>query len=153
MEKIVIRQTGDSLIATLDRHQFVARDNLYTIVSRNEEIRLAYILGLLNSCLLNWYYQKIINPEQGEALAQVKRGHIARLPIRTVDFKNQSDKARHDKMVSLVDQMLEFHKQLARISHRLLVKFFRLWYKLYMYNTLSSYSGGGGWKQGVSKCC
>jgi adenine-specific DNA-methyltransferase len=113
VEKIVIRQTGDSLIATLDRHQFVARDNLYTIVSRNEEIRLAYILGLLNSCLLNWYYQKIINPEQGEALAQVKRGHIARLPIRTVNLKHQNDKARHDKMVSLVDHILDLHKQLA----------------------------------------
>jgi adenine-specific DNA-methyltransferase len=30
-EKIVIRQTGFELIATLDRNQFVVRDNLYTV--------------------------------------------------------------------------------------------------------------------------
>ncbi|MCK4735045.1 MAG: Eco57I restriction-modification methylase domain-containing protein, partial [Methanophagales archaeon] len=110
-EKIVIRQTGDSLIATLDRKQFVVRDNLYTIVPRSNDIKLAYILGLLNSRVLNWYYQKIINPEQGEALAQVKRGHIAKLPIRTIDFSNPAEKAQHDKLVALVDNMLELQKK------------------------------------------
>jgi len=110
-EKIVIRQTGDSLIATLDRKQFVVRDNLYTIVPRSNDIKPAYILGLLNSHLLNWYYQKIINPEQGEALAQVKRGHIAKLPIRAINFDNPEDVAKHDKLVALVDTMLELQKK------------------------------------------
>jgi hypothetical protein len=110
-EKIVIRQTGDSLIATLDRKQFVVRDNLYTIVPRSNDIKPAYILGLLNSRLLNWYYQKIINPEQGEALAQVKRGHIAKLPICTINFDDPEDKTKHDKLVALVDNMLELQKK------------------------------------------
>jgi len=112
-EKIVIRQTGDSLIATIDTEQFVVRDNLYTIVSRSNQIKLRYVLGLLNSKLMNWYYQNILNPEQGEALAQVKRGHLARLPVRPVDFSNSTHKARHDKMVALVDRMLALHEQLA----------------------------------------
>jgi len=111
--KIVIRQTGDSLTATIDREQFIVRDNMYTIVSKNSSINLPYLLGLLNSKLLNWFYQIIINPEKGEALAQVKRGHLARLPIRTIDFSDPTDKARHDRMVELVEQMLELNKQLA----------------------------------------
>lgn len=111
--KIVIRQTGDSLTSTIDREQFIVRDNMYTIVSKNSSINLLYLLGLLNSKLLNWFYQIIINPEKGEALAQVKRGHLARLPIRTIDFSNLTDKARHDRMVELVEQMLELNKQLA----------------------------------------
>ncbi|MDR3246122.1 MAG: restriction endonuclease, partial [Prevotellaceae bacterium] len=36
------------------------------------------------SKFLNWYYQNIINPEKGEALAQVKKGHISQLPIPAV---------------------------------------------------------------------
>ena len=111
--KIVIRQTGDSLIATLDCHQFIAHDNLYTIISHNNTFDLRYILGLLNSRLLTWIYQNIINPEKGEALAQVKRGHLAQLPIVILNISNPADKARHDQMVALVDQILELHKQSA----------------------------------------
>jgi len=110
-EKIVIRQTGDSLIATLDREQFIVRDNLYTIIPRENELDLHYVLSLLNSRVVNWFYQTIINPEKGEALAQVKRGHLAQLPISLPDFNNPSDKSIHDKLVSLVDRMLELHKK------------------------------------------
>ncbi len=35
---------------------------------------------------------------------------ISKLSIRTIDFKNPSEKAIHDKLVSLVDKMLELHK-------------------------------------------
>ena len=117
-EKIVIRQTGDSLVATLDRQQFIVRDNLYTIVS-NSSIRLPYVLGLLNSKLLNWFYQNIINPESGEALAQVKRAHIAQLPMAAQANGEPLDKSRHDQMVELVERMLRLQKSLptAKTDH------------------------------------
>ena len=112
-EKIIIRQTGDSLIATLDCEQFIVRDNLYTIVARNKDLNLRFALGVLNSKLLNWFYQNVINPEQGEALAQVKRGHIAKLPIPPLDLSKRTNKTKHDKMVKLVERMLELHKKLG----------------------------------------
>jgi adenine-specific DNA-methyltransferase len=84
-EKIIIRQTGSSLIATLDNQQFVVRDNLYTIISTNKEYSEYIILACLNSKLMNWYYQNIVNNEVGEALAQVKRGHLATLPIPKIN--------------------------------------------------------------------
>ena len=111
-EKIVVRQTGDSLVATLDRQQFIVRDNLYTIVPR-QAVALPFILALLNSRLLNWVYQSSINPEQGEALAQIKRGHLAQLPIRAINFEDASDALRHRRIVALVEQMLELHKCVA----------------------------------------
>jgi len=84
-EKIIIRQTGSSLIAAIDNQQFVVRDNLYTIISTNKEYSEYIILACLNSKLMNWYYQNIVNNEVGEALAQVKRGHLATLPIPKKD--------------------------------------------------------------------
>jgi hypothetical protein len=33
------------------------------------------------------------------------------LPIRPINFSDAADKARHDKMVELVDRMLELNKQ------------------------------------------
>ncbi len=117
--KIVIRQTGDSLVAALDQDQFVVRDNLYTIVPRRGNLDLHFVLGLLNSRLLNWFYQNIINPEQGEALAQVKRGHLAQLPIYLPDLSSRVDKNRYDQMVNLVERILSLHKRLtdARAPH------------------------------------
>ncbi len=110
-EKIIIRQTGFDIVATLDRKQFIARDNLYTIVEREGGSALSYVLGIINSRLTIWYYQTIINPEKGEALAQVKRGHVAQFPIVT-DFTAPADKARHDQIVALVERMLDLHRRL-----------------------------------------
>jgi hypothetical protein len=36
---------------------------------------------------------------------------VGKLPIRPIDFSDPTDKARHDKMVELVDLMLEMNKQ------------------------------------------
>jgi len=112
--KIVIRQTGDSLVATLDKRKFIVRDNLYTVISETYDPR--YILGLLNSKLLNWYYQTVINPEKGEALAQVKRGHLARLPIADLHFTNQIAKVRHDRIIENVDSMLRLNKNIISVK-------------------------------------
>ena len=44
---------------------------------------------------------------------------VKTLPIPTIDFSDPTDVALHDRMVSLVDQMLSLHKQLqeARTPH------------------------------------
>ncbi len=99
--KIVIRQTGSSLIATIDDRQFVVRDNLYTIISTSKEYSEHLILACLNSKLLNWYYQNIVNNEVGEALAQVKRGHLEILPMP------KYNKVIFETVVSLTQKILD----------------------------------------------
>jgi len=44
---------------------------------------------------------------------------VKSLPIRTINFADPADKARHDRMVSLVTQMLELNKKLqdATLEH------------------------------------
>ena len=37
--------------------------------------------------------------------------YLEKLPIRTIDFNNPSEKAIHDKLVSFVDLMLDLHKK------------------------------------------
>ena len=117
-EKIMVRQTGDAIIATLVGNDFVARNNLHIILPRTEDHCLKFLLGVLNSRLMDFAYT-MINPEKGEALAEVKKQHVDQLPIRAIDFSNRMDKARHDRMVQLVEQMLALQKQLqsARTGH------------------------------------
>jgi hypothetical protein len=111
-EKILMRQTGDSLIATIDRDRHLCLNNMHVLVPAQETPALTYILGVLNSRLLNWYYQTL-NPEKGEALAEVKRNNVAKLPISLPKPGDQSDNVHHDRMVELVEHLLALHQQLA----------------------------------------
>jgi len=102
-EKLAIRQTGDSLIACFDNKQFICRDNLYIIRDDSGNQNIKFILTLINSRLLTWYFRNILNPEQGKAMAQVKRGHIQLLPIAISITKEQQQNfiEKADKMLDL----------------------------------------------------
>ncbi|MFA5824088.1 MAG: N-6 DNA methylase [Thermodesulfovibrionales bacterium] len=109
--KIVVRQTGDAIIATLVNNEFIARNNLHILLPHDMTYDLRYILGIMNSKLFGFVYS-FMNPEKGEALAEVKKHHVEQLPLRSINFSDPAAKARHDRMVSLVEQMLSLNKQL-----------------------------------------
>jgi hypothetical protein len=71
---------------------------------------LKYLLALLNSKLLQWYFPLVSLPFRGGWLS-ANRQFLSQLPIRTIDFNDQIEKAIHDKLVSLVDRMLGLHKK------------------------------------------
>jgi len=71
-----------------------------------------YLLGLLNSKLLDFFLKKISSLFRGGYFAFNKQ-YIEQLPIRTIDFSNPADVKRHDRIVSLVECMLTLHKQSA----------------------------------------
>lgn len=110
--KIVMRQTGDGLVAAIDLHQYLCLNNMHVLVPKETDISPLYTLGVLNSRLLNWYY-RTLNPEVGEALAEVKKANVAKLPVYAVDLSNYEDVVRHDRMVGLVELMLSLHESLA----------------------------------------
>jgi adenine-specific DNA-methyltransferase len=77
--KLFVRQTGDSIIATHGVAGFVARNNLHIIIPK-KDTNLLFVLGVLNSRCIGFLYS-FINPEEGEALAEVKKNHVEELPI------------------------------------------------------------------------
>ncbi len=111
-EKIMVRQTGDSIIATVVEKGFVGRNNLHIILPVKKDFHLNWLLGIMNSRLTDFVYS-VMNPEKKEALAEVKKKHIEQLPVPSARFDNPKDKSLHDQMVSLVDQMLRLNRQLS----------------------------------------
>ncbi|MFA5347956.1 MAG: TaqI-like C-terminal specificity domain-containing protein [Methanoregula sp.] len=94
---------------TLDETgKFFCANSGYFIVSNQK-----YLLGLLNSKLITFYYSKISALIRGGYLRFFTQD-IEKLPIYTPDFDNPDDKNRHDRMVALVTEMLELHKHLSR---------------------------------------
>ena len=83
----------------------------YGILISSEYSR-EYILGLLNSKLLEWFIQQTATQMRGGYYSYEAR-FIKNLPIRLIDFGDPGDAARHDRMVALVARMLDLHTQLA----------------------------------------
>ncbi len=77
-------------------------------------IHLKYLVGILNSSVIYFWLRKK-GKLQGELL-QVDKEPLLQIPIRTVNFSDPTDKARHDRVVALVEQMLELHK-LLRVAN------------------------------------
>jgi hypothetical protein len=73
---------------------------------------LLYLLGLLNSKLLRWYFPHVSAPFRGGWLS-ANRQFLSQLPIRPINLRNRADVKRHDEMVRLVERMLNLHKLLA----------------------------------------
>ncbi len=73
-----------------------------------------YLLGLLNSSLLEFYYKKTTVPK-ASGFYIYKTMFLEQLPIRRIDFDNPTEKKFHDDLVALVGRMLELNKRLAPI--------------------------------------
>lgn len=108
--KIVMRQTGDSLVAAIDDKQYLCLNNMHVLVPVDDEISPYFLLGVINSQLMNWYYQ-YLNPEVGEALAEVKKTNVARLPIKKIDFKKSMDSEMHNSISALAHEATKLDRE------------------------------------------
>ena len=75
-----------------------------------------YLLGLLNSRLFWFAISNISIPfgiRAGEYRYRLIYQYMEKVPIRPLDLTDEADKAKHDRMVELVEQMLAARKQLA----------------------------------------
>jgi predicted type IV restriction endonuclease len=110
--KILIRQTADRILATYDTEQWYCLKSAIIVQLRpDSEIRYEYLLALLNSSLMHFLYDDLVG-EQSRVFPEVKPVQLFKLPIRSINFSDPDDKARHDRMVTLVEQMLDLHKRL-----------------------------------------
>lgn len=83
----------------------------YGVSPRGKESPL-FLLALLNSPVTDYFMRQVSTTFHGGYWSYAKR-FIEKVPIRTIDFANAGDKAMHDDMVRLVNQMLALHRQLA----------------------------------------
>lgn len=111
--RIVFPDVARAGTCYLDMDSHWLLDTCYAIVPKSGiALDLRYLLGILNSPLLTYFLH-----ETGTALRggyfRMKTAYLNPFPLRPIDFNNSADKAMHDEMVRLVDQMLTLHRQLA----------------------------------------
>ncbi len=104
-DKIIVRQVGKNITATIDFNKCVTPQSVYTIVP-DENLNIFLLLGLLNSSLFDFIYQKKFNTK--EIFPRILLENLKQLPIPILTPSNQET---HDQIVTLVEQMLQAKKQ------------------------------------------
>jgi len=98
---------------TYDSQGVIYSNNATFIIPKNDLL----LLGVLNSKLGWFLISKYCTQIQGGY--QLIFQYLGKIPIRTINFSDPVDKARHDRMVTLVTQMLDLNKRLqdAHLDH------------------------------------
>jgi hypothetical protein len=105
--RILFPGSGESPEFMFDEGRAVP-DRYVRFISHSSHYLLAVLNSRLSAFILHMTAHEL--PEKKRILAGER---IAALPIYTPDFDNPDDKARHDRMVTLVNGMLELHKHLS----------------------------------------
>jgi len=99
--KVLIKDTTTVFAGTYDDKNFYVKDVLIVVPRKGEpapNIDLKVVLAMLNSKLLTFFYRTTFQT------IHVQRNELSSLPLARID--NPADRARHDKLVGLVDKML-----------------------------------------------
>ncbi len=113
-KKILIRQTGDKVIGTIDMSRLYAWKSVFVILPIENELSLEYILGLLNSKTVNFYYQKLVG-ERGRAFAQIKGVNLKPIPLIVGSTEEQTILAsKVDEALLLGNNFLEADRKFRK---------------------------------------
>ena len=92
---------------TFDDSKYFANNKCF-IIPRADK----FLLGILNSKLMYFLFETNL-PKLRAGFFMPAYVVLKNFPIYTIDFDNPDDKTRHDRMVTLVTEMLELHKHLS----------------------------------------
>ncbi len=114
--KIGVRETGNRIVATIDRENRYFLSSLYSLYPKaaDDPHALEYLLGVLNSTLATYFVKVVAFDLTKGAFTKIRTNQLGRFPIRPIDFSKPSDKTLHDLMVSLVRRMLDLNKKLPK---------------------------------------
>ncbi len=80
-EKLLVRRTGDFVLAALDSEKRYASNNFFIVFPKTTcSLDLAGLCAILNSKISTWYF-RTIEPRKGRVFAELKIKHIKDLPL------------------------------------------------------------------------
>jgi len=101
-EKIVMRQTEPTIMATIDIEQYYFPNSIFQCIVRDElkhEVSLHYVLGLLNSALVRRYYL-LASQVEGTTKPQLYINILKSIPFL------KAEQYKQKPIVTLVDRIL-----------------------------------------------
>ena len=118
-ERIGVRQIGEVPIATLVPAGIYSLNTIYNVFfSRDVEYKLPFILGLILSKAIGWYWRQSFF-DQKETFPKIKKEAILSIPVPRINFARSAEKSAHDQVIKSVKLILELKRRLtaARTPH------------------------------------
>ena len=104
-EKILVRKTGNILMASLDSEQYYTDQSLYNLYLKpNKWYSNKVLLAILNSKLLNYYYNKKLITN-ADVFPYIKGVHLKMFPLPHLSDRIESE------LSDLVDSIIQHKKQ------------------------------------------
>ncbi len=116
-EKLVMQRIGGEFIATYDNEQIYCFNSVNMLVPKNEKYDLKYILAILNSHFMNFYFKKRFS-SFADYTSNITQGYLEPLPIHV------PNKQEMDGIVVLVNGILSLYKKYYRNNE--IMKNFRI---------------------------
>ncbi len=110
--KLLSRQIGQYPDFAIDKRGYQCLNTMFMINIFDAQYSPLFVLGILNSRLVRKYWLDHFY-DQRRTFPKIKGTYLKQLPIYQIRPAKDYDKARHDRMIELVDQMLEAKLQLA----------------------------------------
>ena len=99
-ERILLRETGSFLTAVYVGNETIySNRSLYSILITDKTLSTKYVLALLNSSLLQWYYSNMFKGDT-ELFPKIRIAQAKQLPIRKVSIEMQQP------IIMLIDKIL-----------------------------------------------
>ena len=109
-EKLVMQMINIHFIITYDNEKYYNLGTTYAITKKeNSKIDLKYLLSILNSELIKFYYLKKFTNESSLTNA-ISTQNLFNIPIKEISIENQQP------FIEKADEMLSLNKELQEIS-------------------------------------
>ncbi len=108
-QRILLRQLLGRkfrLQAVYSEAEFLTNQSVQNLIPRNTFPNIKCILAILNSRLISWFFCQVNMVARRDDFPKTIIKQTRELPFPKIDSKKPSDKARHDKLVLLVEKML-----------------------------------------------
>lgn len=108
-EKILIQEIAQEINATLDKEKFLCNDTINVIYKLNDSYSMKYILVLLNSKLINFWFKKLY-----PSGLHIKINQLENILIPNISLSEQQP------FIDLADKMLTLNADLQKSVQRFL---------------------------------
>jgi hypothetical protein len=114
-EKIIVPNYATSNKFAFDNNKYYTLTDTYIITPKEKDISLKYILGILNSRLMNFYYKTISKLKRDEYMEYFTRP-ISEIPIKKINFDDPLEKSIYDSIVKNVESIISLTEKTANLN-------------------------------------
>ncbi len=112
-EKIVTCRTVKKLSFSYDTEKMYLTDTTQILIPKNKQISLKFVLGIINSKLINYFYsKKFESSHMRGGYFRCFKQYLDKIPI------NQISKTEQQPLIKFVDKMLSLNKRLNKIGDK-----------------------------------